>query len=121
MSDGGLAGLIRPTKTFFPFFPFSKDLSKLPDDGTMYLFRPTTFIVLSLYRFIELLNEAVGKRPFGPMPTYAICRDLKNAVIDNVIKVPGDSQGHFNIEFIVVEPVPAMLAIKGRGEGTIVA
>jgi len=121
MSDGGLAGLIRPTKTFFPFFPFSKDLSKLPDDGTTCLFRPTTFIALSFYRFIEWPIEAVGKRPCGPMPTYAICRDLKDAVIDNVIKVPGDSKGHFNIEFIVVEPVPAMLAIKGRGEGTIVA
>ena len=29
-----------------------------------------TFILLSFYRFIELLNEAVGWRHFVPYPTY---------------------------------------------------
>jgi len=37
------------------------------------LFEPMptyTFILLSFYRFIELLNEAVGWRHFVPYPTY---------------------------------------------------
>jgi len=48
--------------SLFPFFPSSKNPSKLSDGGPECLIRPT-----SLRPFIP-----VGKRAFGPMPTYNI-------------------------------------------------